>query len=198
MLEALRQPLEDGVVTVSRAQGSLTFPAEFLLVAAQNPCPCGYLSDPDKRCICSTIQIMRYQKKISGPLLDRIDIHIEVPRLKYEKLASNPPAGGVAEESKKVKERVQAARDVQAKRFKKSKTKANSEISAREIKEFCKLDKEAEKIIANAVEQMKLSARVYHRLLKIARTIADLEKTENIQANHIAEALQYRPKEKIY
>ncbi|MEK7097473.1 MAG: YifB family Mg chelatase-like AAA ATPase, partial [Patescibacteria group bacterium] len=194
VLEALRQPLEDGVVTVSRAQGSLTFPAEFLLVAAQNPCPCGYQSDPDKRCICSPIQIMRYQKKISGPLLDRIDIHIEVPRLKYDKLTSKK----VAEESKNVKKRVQEARDIQAKRFKGLKTKANSGISAREIKEFCKLDKEAEKIIANAVEQMKLSARVYHRLLKIARTIADLEKTENIQANHVAEALQYRPKEKVY
>jgi len=194
VLEALRQPLEDGVVTVSRAQGSLTFPAEFLLVAAQNPCPCGYLSDPDKRCICTPIQIMRYQKKISGPLLDRIDIHIEVPRLKYEKLADVK----IAEESRKVKERVQAARNVQAGRFKGLKTKANSEISAREIKEFCKLDSEAEEIIANAVEQMKLSARVYHRLLKIARTIADLDKEEIIQANHIAEALQYRPKEKVY
>lgn len=194
VLEALRQPLEDGVVTVSRAQGSLTFPAEFLLVAAQNPCPCGYHSDPDKRCICSPIQIMRYQKKISGPLLDRIDIHIEVPRLKYDKLTSKK----IAEESKNVKKRVQAARDIQAKRFEKSKTKANSEISAREIKEFCKLDGEAEKMIGNAVEQMKLSARVYHRLLKIARTIADLENVENIQANHIAEALQYRPKEKVY
>jgi magnesium chelatase family protein len=194
VLEALRQPLEDGVVTVSRAQGSLTFPAEFLLVAAQNPCPCGYLSDPDKRCICTPIQIMRYQKKISGPLLDRIDIHIEVPRLKYEKLADVK----IAEESRKVKERVQAARNVQAERFKGLKTKANSEISAREIKDFCKLDSEAEEIIANAVEQMKLSARVYHRLLKIARTIADLDKEEIIQANHIAEALQYRPKEKVY
>lgn len=198
VLEALRQPLEDGVVTVSRAQGSLTFPAEFLLVAAQNPCPCGYLSDPDRRCICTPIQIMRYQKKISGPLLDRIDIHIEVPRLKYEKLASNPSAGGAAEPSSEVKKRVQEARNIQNKRFKGLRIKANSGINSRRIKEFCLLDPEAEKVLGSAVEQMKLSARVYHRLLKIARTIADLEKSEIIQADHIAEALQYRPKEKVY
>ncbi len=198
VLEALRQPLEDGVVTVSRAQGSLTFPAEFLLVAAQNPCPCGYLSDPDRRCICTPVQVMRYQKKISGPLLDRIDIHIEVPRLKYEKLASNPPAGGVAEASTEVQKRVQKARDIQHKRFKNLKLKTNSEINSRRIKEFCALAPDAEKMLANAVEQMKLSARVYHRLLKIARTIADLEEKEILSADHIAEALQYRPKEKVY
>lgn len=194
VLEALRQPLEDGVVTVSRAQGSLTFPAEFLLVAAQNPCPCGYMSDPEKRCICTPTQVIRYQKKISGPLLDRIDIHIEVPRLKYEKLSS----GKVAESSKEVQKRVQSARDIQAKRFKNLKIKTNSEINARRIKEFCKMEDKAEKTIAQAVEQMKLSARVYHRLLKIARTIADLEGSEIIRADHIAEALQYRPKEKVY
>jgi len=194
VLEALRQPLEDGVVTVSRAQGSLTFPAEFLLVAAQNPCPCGYLSDPEKHCICTPTQIMRYQKKISGPLLDRIDIHIEVPRVKYEKLSSEK----VAEESKEVKKRVQAARDIQTKRFQGLKIKSNAGIGSRHIKDFCKLDSSAEKTIAHAVESMKLSARVYHRLLKIARTIADLEGSDNITADHIAEALQYRPKEKTY
>ena len=194
VLEALRQPLEDGVVTVSRAQGSLTFPADFLLVAAQNPCPCGYLSDPEKHCICTPTQIMRYQKKISGPLLDRIDIHIEVPRVKYEKLSSEK----VAEESKEIKKRVQSARDIQSKRFKGLKIKSNAAIGSRHIKEFCKLDEKAEKTIASAMESMKLSARVYHRLLKIARTIADLEGVENITADHIAEALQYRPKEKTY
>ena len=194
VLEALRQPLEDGVVTVSRAQGSLTFPADFLLVAAQNPCPCGYLSDQEKHCICTPTQIMRYQKKISGPLLDRIDIHIEVPRVKYEKLSSEK----VAEESKEIKKRVQSARDVQSKRFKGLKMKSNAAIGSRHIKEFCKLDEKAEKTIASAMESMKLSARVYHRLLKIARTIADLEGVENITAGHIAEALQYRPKEKTY
>lgn len=194
VLEALRQPLEDGVVTVSRAQGSLTFPAEFLLVAAQNPCPCGYLSDPDKHCICTPTQIMRYQKKISGPLLDRIDIHIEVPRVRYEKLSSEK----IAEESAEIKKRVQSARDIQAKRFKGLKLKSNAAIGSRHIKDFCKLDTEAEKTISHAVESMKLSARVYHRLLKIARTIADLEGKDTISASHIGEALQYRPKEKTY
>jgi len=194
VLEALRQPLEDGIVTVSRAQGSLTFPADFLLVAAQNPCPCGYLSDQEKHCICTPTQIMRYQKKISGPLLDRIDIHIEVPRVKYEKLSSEK----VAEESKEIKKRVQSARDIQTKRFKDIKIKSNAAIGSRYIKNFCKLDNEAEKMIAGAVDSMKLSARVYHRLLKIARTIADLEGVENISRDHIAEALQYRPKEKVY
>jgi len=194
VLEALRQPLEDGIVTVSRAQGSLTFPAEFLLIAAQNPCPCGFMTDPEKHCICTPSQIMRYQKKISGPLLDRIDIHIEVPRVKYDKLSED----SVAEESKKVKGRVEAARGLQRRRFEKSKTKSNSEMNSREMKEYCRLESEASKIIGHAVEQMKLSARVYHRLLKIARTIADLEGSDVIQTNHVAEALQYRPKEKSY
>ena len=194
VLEALRQPLEDGVVTVSRAQGCLTFPAQFLLVAAQNPCPCGYLSDQEKHCICTPTQIMRYQKRVSGPLLDRIDIHIEMPRVKYEKLSSEK----VAEESEKIKKRVQVARDIQTKRFKGLKIKSNAGIGSRHIKEFCKLEPKAEKTIAQAVDSMKLSARVYHRLLKIARTIADLEGSDNIKTEHIAEALQYRPKEKTY
>lgn len=195
VLEALRQPLEDGVVTVSRASGSLTFPAEFLLVAAQNPCPCGYLSDPEKRCVCAPSQIIRYQKKISGPLLDRIDIHIEVPRVKYEKLASDK----VAEESSKVRDRVNKAREKQNARFcGKGKLKSNAEMSSKDIKEYCKLEQEAEKLIANAVEGMKLSARSYHRILKIARTIADLDNSDDINSTHIAEALQYRPKEKTY
>jgi magnesium chelatase family protein len=194
VLEALRQPLEDGIITVSRAAGSITFPAEFMLVAAQNPCPCGFFSDPDKHCICTPTQIIRYQKKISGPILDRIDIHIEVPRIKFEKLSEDK----VAEESSKIKERVQKARDIQLARFKGKKIKSNSELSARNIKEFCKLDDEATKIIAGAVDMLKLSARVYHRILKLSRTIADLENCENIKASHIAEALQYRPKEKTY
>ncbi len=194
VLEALRQPLEDGVVTVSRATGTLTFPADFMLVAAQNPCPCGYLSDPEKRCVCMPSQIMRYQKKISGPLLDRIDIHIEVPRVKYEKLAGSDKV----ENSETIKKRVDDARDIQKKRFSKSKIKTNSEMTAREIKKFCQLEPEAEKIIGLAVESMRLSARVYHRILKLSRTIADLDGTENIKPNHIAEALQYRPKDKTY
>jgi len=194
VLEALRQPLEDGIVTVSRASGTLTFPADFMLVAAQNPCPCGYFSDPEKRCICMPAQILRYQKKISGPLLDRIDIHIEVPRVRYEKLASEAKA----ESSDAVRERVQKARSIQKARFKNTKIKTNSEMSGREIKEFCDLEEEAKKIIGLAVESMRLSARVYHRILKLSRTIADIEGVPKIEAKHITEALQYRPKEKIY
>ena len=194
VLEALRQPLEDGIVTVSRASGTLTFPADFMLVAAQNPCPCGYFSDPEKRCICMPAQIVRYQKKISGPLLDRIDIHIEVPRVKYEKLASEVQA----ESSEAVKERVKKARLIQTDRFKGLEIKTNSEMSGREIKAYCELEEDAKKIIGLAVESMRLSARVYHRILKLSRTIADIEGAPKIQARHITEALQYRPKEKIY
>lgn len=194
VLEALRQPLEDGIVTVSRATGSLTFPAEFLLVAAQNPCPCGYLSDPEKHCICTPTQIIRYQKKVSGPILDRIDIHIEVPRIKYDKLASEK----VAEESAKVKDRVETARQKQKVRFKGTKIKSNAKMGVKEVKKYCRLEPDAEQLIGAAVDSMKLSARVYHRLLKLARTIADLENSENIKSNYIAEALQYRPKEKTY
>jgi len=194
VLEALRQPLEDGIVTVSRATGSLTFPAEFLLIAAQNPCPCGYLSDPEKHCVCTPTQIMRYQKKVSGPILDRIDIHIEVPRIKYSKLSSDQ----IAEKSSVVKARVEKARERQRVRFGERKIKTNSEMAARDIKQFCKLDKPAEELIGKAVDSLKLSGRVYHRLLKLSRTIADLEESDNIKAEHIAEALQYRPKERTY
>lgn len=195
VLEALRQPLEDSVVTVSRAQGSITFPAKFLLVAAQNPCPCGFLSDPNRRCICTPTQVMRYQKKISGPLLDRIDIHIEVPRVKYEKLSDK----NLAEKSSAVRVRVEKAREIQRKRFgSKSHIKSNSEMTSKEIKNISKITKEAEKMLGLSIESMNLSARSYHRLLKIARTIADMAESENIEKSHIAEALQYRPKEKIY
>ncbi|MFA7253956.1 MAG: YifB family Mg chelatase-like AAA ATPase [Patescibacteria group bacterium] len=194
VLESLRQPLEDGIVTVSRATGSLTFPAKFLLVAAQNPCPCGFLSDPEKHCTCTPTQIIRYQKKVSGPILDRIDIHIEVPRVKYAKLSEE----SVAEASESVRRRIEQARELQRKRFEGTGIKTNAEMSSREIKAYCKLEEAGEKIIGQAVESMKLSARVYHRLLKLARTIADLENSEQITAGNIAEALQYRPKEKTY
>jgi len=196
VLEALRQPLEDGIITVSRAQGSLTFPAKFILVAAQNPCPCGYLSDPVKQCTCTPTQILRYQKKISGPLLDRIDLHIEVPRIKYEKLAKED----LAESSKNVRARVEKAREIQLTRFAKinNKIKTNSEMRSQDTKEFCKLDDTGKDILKTAVSQLNLSARAYHRILKLARTIADLENEQNILANHIAEALQYRPKENKY
>jgi len=187
VLEALRQPLEDGIMTVSRAQGSLEFPAKFILVAAQNPCPCGYLGDPVKSCICAPTQILRYQKRVSGPLIDRIDIHIEVPRVKYEKLADER----VAEESAKVRGRVEKARKVQIRREKKT----NSELSPRQIKEYCQLDEKSKDLLRAAMSQLNLSARQYTRVLKLSRTIADLAGAQNIDSGHIAEALQYRPKE---
>lgn len=195
VLEALRQPLEDGIVTVSRASGSLTFPAEFLLIAAQNPCPCGFLTDPDKRCTCAPNQISRYQKKVSGPILDRIDLHIEVPRQKYDKLSSDV----VAEPSCAVRQRVNAARIKQLGRFKGHRSiRNNSEMGSREIKELSNMSPSAEKMLSLAVDNMKLSARSFHKIIKIARTIADLEGVEQISDKHIAESLQYRPKEKAY
>lgn len=190
VLENLRQPLEDGVVTVSRASGTVVYPAQFTLVAAQNPCPCGYYSDPTKSCICSPSQIMKYQKKISGPMLDRIDLHVEVGRVEYEKLSSEMNA----ESSAEIQSRVQDARNIQTERFAKIKIKTNSEMSIREIKEYCSLGKIEQEFIKNAVVKMYLSARSYHRILKLARTIADLEGSQGIQLNHLAEALQYRPK----
>lgn len=187
VLEALRQPLEDGIITVSRAQGSLTFPAKFILIAAQNPCPCGYLGDTKKQCICTPVQIMRYQKKVSGPLLDRIDIHIEVPRLSFDKLSNEE----VGEKSLEVRKRVTLARAIQYKRFKKT----NSEMQVKEIKKYCVLDEEAKNLLKTAVNQFNLSARQYTRILKTARTIADLENEKDIKTAHISEALLYRPSE---
>src|SRR6185369_14349407 len=159
VLEALRQPLEDGVVTVSRASGSFTFPAKFTLVAAQNPCPCGYLGDATKQCVCAPGQIFKYQKKISGPLLDRIDLHVEVPRLPYEKMAHTEPA----EASAIIKLRVQAARGVQQKRFGRAKT--NSEMSLIELKEYCKLGETEQEVIKQAMKKYNFSGRSLHRIL---------------------------------
>jgi magnesium chelatase family protein len=191
VLEVLRQPLEDGIITISRASGSLTFPAKFTLISASNPCPCGFLTDPDRECVCSPGQIMRYKKKISGPLLDRMDIHIEVPRMKYEKLADDK----VAPESAKIRARVQEAREKQLARFSKTKFTCNAEIGSREIKKYCLVDEKSVGLLKTAVNQMYLSARAYHRILKLARTIADLDDKENIESSHIAEAIQYRSKE---
>ncbi len=190
VLESLRQPLEDGVVTISRASGTLQFPAKFILIAARNPCPCGYYGDPQKNCICSPSSIYRYQKKISGPLLDRIDLHVEVPKIKFEKIIEEKPA----EPSSKIRERVQRARDVQSRRFKNLKIFTNSEMKTAQIKEFCKIDSQAQELLRQAMLQFHLSARAYFRILKIARTIADLAESEKIQTVHLAEALQYRPK----
>lgn len=189
-LENLRQPLEDGIVTISRAQGTLTFPAKFSLVASMNPCPCGYLSDPDHDCSCSPTQIIKYQKRISGPLLDRIDLHIEVPRVKFEKLSGE----NLEESSDSIRKRVEKARVIQQERLKSKKIIANSEMSSQDVRELCKIDDATLDLLKTAVNQFRLSARSYYKILKLARTIADLEEKENIESSHVAEALQYRPR----
>src|SRR5712692_4503498 len=190
VLEVLRQPLEDKVVTISRAQGTITYPANFMLVAAMNPCPCGFWGDPVKECSCSAMAIARYQKRISGPLLDRIDIHVEVPRVDYEKLADKRNV----ENSQTVRARVQAARERQLQRFSGTKLTCNAEMGPSEVREFCQTDASGEKLLKAAMQQLHLSARAFHRVLKLARTIADLAGCEMIAANHVAEAIQYRPR----
>jgi len=190
VLEVLRQPLEEGFITISRANGTLTFPAQFVLVAAQNPCPCGYATDTEKTCTCNAAQISRYQKKISGPLIDRMDIHLEVPRVKYEKLTENT----VGEKSEIIRKRVLNARHRQESRFQNSDTITNSEMNLKQIKKDCFLDSDCKKLLLSASKQLGLSARSYHRILKLSRTIADLADSDNIKIEHIAESLQYRPR----
>jgi magnesium chelatase family protein len=197
VLESLRQPLEDGVITVSRARGHITYPAKFILIASQNPCPCGYYGDPEKQCTCSSNQIIKYRKKVSGPILDRIDLHVEVPRVKFEELTKEE----VAESSREIRQRVQAARDRQLKRYKGLKILTNAELSAQQIKKFCQIDEESQELLRKAIDEYHLSTRTYHRILKVARTIADLFGQENISKDHLAEAIQYRTKfeeEKIF
>lgn len=193
VLESMRQPLEDGVVTVARAIGSFTFPARFTLVAAQNPCPCGYFGDPVKRCVCSAGQVMRYNKKISGPLLDRIDLHVEVPRITYEKIVS----GVSAETSESIRSRVETARRRQRDRFASAglALQSNAEMNSRQIQEFCPLSESATEVLKAALSSMHLSARAYYRVIKVARTIADLAGQDGIEGACVSEALQYRPKE---
>ncbi len=190
VLEVLRQPLEDKLVTISRAQGTITYPANFMLVAAMNPCPCGFFNDPVRECTCSTTSIARYQKRISGPLLDRIDIHVEVPRVDYEKLADKRQV----ETSAIIRARVQAARERQLQRFTGSKLTCNAEMGPAEVRDCCDVEPGAEKLLKAAMQQLHLSARAFHRVLKLARTIADLAESELIAANHVAEAIQYRPR----
>lgn len=188
-LETLRQPLEDKQVTISRAQGALTFPANFMLVAAMNPCPCGYFSDPTHECTCSPHAIIRYQKRISGPLLDRFDIRVEVPRVEYEKLAD----ARLGEPSRDVRERVEAARRAQQARFEHlPHVHCNADMGPAELRLYAQLKPDGQQLLKMAMRQMNLSARAYHRVLKVARTIADLADSDVIETVHLAEALQYR------
>ncbi|MBN9387979.1 MAG: YifB family Mg chelatase-like AAA ATPase [Chloroflexi bacterium] len=233
LLDNLRQPLEDRTLVISRASGTLAFPANFILIGAMNPCPCGFYGDPGRACTCSPSMVTRYQKRLSGPLLDRIDIHVEVPRVEYEKLSDNR----LGESSQRIRQRVEQAREIQRQRFKdrhavvepptpiyddesagdeaapaaptklprsstgpstKPSTRqilTNSEMGPTEIHDFCQLDTAGQALLKAATRQLQLSARAYHRVLKLSRTIADLAGTKNIQASHLAEAIQYRRKE---
>jgi len=190
VLEVLRQPLEDKVITISRAQGSLTFPANFMLVGAMNPCPCGYYGDPFRQCTCSPSLVSRYQKRISGPFIDRVDIFVEVPHIDYEKLADDR----LGEKSEDVQARGKAARSLQYGRFQGTKLTCNAEMTPAEVREFCQTEDSAQSLLKAAMNQLHLSARAFHRILKLARTIADLENTDIIKAHHLAEAIQYRPR----
>jgi len=190
VLENLRQPLEDGMINVSRAAGNLSFPAKFILIAAMNPCPCGYASDPDRHCLCSPGQISNYQKKISGPIIDRIDLHVEVPRISFDKLSSLQ----AAETSAMIKARIEKAREKQKERFGVGGLFTNSEMNSETVKKYCPLDDQTKDLLKSAVTSLHLSARAYFRVLKLARTIADLADADQIAYAHAAEALQYRPK----
>ena len=189
-LENLRQPLEDGEISISRAAASLKFPAKFMLIAAMNPCPCGYFGDKSRTCSCGPKQIAAYRRRLSGPIIDRIDLHVEVPRINLEKInrEKNP------ENSALVRKRIEAARNIQAARFKKQNFSTNAEMTNATIKDFCLLDLAGQRLLRQAAEKMNLSARSYFRILKLARTIADLTQEKNILSGHLAEALQYRPK----
>jgi magnesium chelatase family protein len=188
VLEVLRQPLEDLMVTISRASSTLTYPSSFMLVAAMNPCPCGYFADPKHPCRCTYQQIHRYRSKISGPLLDRIDIHVEVPAVPHKDLMKDADA----EPSEYIRKRVTAARAIQSQRFSRAKIYSNAQMSSRHIKRHCQIDAASRRLLESAIDKLGLSARAFNRVLKIARTIADLEGKPSILVDHISEAIQYR------
>lgn len=196
VLEVMRQPLEDHTVTIARASMSLNFPARFMLAAAMNPCPCGYFNDKSRECMCTPPMIQRYVAKISGPLLDRIDIHIEVPAVQYKELRG----GAAAEGSAEIRARVMAARRRQRERFTKAKEKiySNAQMTTRQIRAYCELGPDAERLLERAMQQQGLTARAHDRILKVARTIADLEGAENLTVAHLAEAIQYRTLDRSY
>jgi magnesium chelatase family protein len=196
VLEVMRQPLEDGQVSIARAAMSLTFPARFMLAAAMNPCPCGHFNDKSRECTCTQPMIQRYLQKISGPLLDRIDIHIDVPAVNYKELRG----GNAGESSAKIRERVIRARDQQMNRFASSKERiyANSQMSTRQIRTYCELSSDCERLLERAILQQGLSARAHDRILKVSRTIADLDAADVIEVKHIAEAIQYRTLDRTY
>ena len=188
VLEALRQPLEDGVVTVSRASGSVLFPARFQLLAAANPCPCGHAGDKKKPCRCLAGSVERYRKRLSGPLLDRMDLFIQVPSVEREKLENQ----NLGESSRLIRKRVEEARERQHKRFKNGDMSANAHMNTAAVREFCRLTEEAKKIIGNSIDALNLSARSYYKVIKVAQTIADLAGDEEIKDSYVSEALQYR------
>ncbi len=189
-LEVLRQPLEDKVITISRAQGSVTYPANFMLVGAMNPCPCGFYSDPVKACSCSPSMVTRYQQRISGPMMDRVDICVEVPRIEYEKLADIREG----ENSETVRLRVEQARRMQYGRFDGSGISSNADMTPLAVRRYCDVEPAAQELLKMAMKKMALSARGFHRVLKVARTIADLDGAGVIGGSHVAEAIQYRPR----
>ena len=194
VLEVMRQPLEDGTVSIARAAMSLTFPARFMLAAAMNPCPCGYFNDPMRDCHCTQPMIQRYVSKISGPLLDRIDIHIDVPAVNYKELRG----GAGPEGSEQIRERVVRAREIQLNRFAKERIYCNAQMSSRQIRTYCDLSTDCERLLERAINQQGLSARAHDHILKVARTVADLEGAPHIESKHIAEAIQYRSLDRTY
>lgn len=195
VLESLRQPMEDGLITISRARGTVTYPAQFLLVSASNPCPCGYYGDAKKPCKCLPGTISRYKKRVSGPILDRIDLHLDVPSVETQKLIGKSSGKNKRKTSKEIQKQVQEAREIQIKRFKGTKLKSNSEMSTRSVKKYCPLSANCRAMLMSAVASMNITARSYFKVIKIARTISDLAGEKEVSTNHLAEALQYRPKD---